>query len=128
MKNRIRAVRKAVGLNQTEFGQRLGLRQSAIASYETGYRTPLDTVLMSICREFSVSEHWFRTGEGDMFQPETRSAQIARFMGQIASDPEDAFRRRFVELLARMTPQEWDLVERKARELLGLDDEKDGQD
>lgn len=69
MNKRIRELRKAIGLNQTEFGKRIGVKQSAITGYETGIRTPLDSVILSICREFGVSEEWLRTGNGEMFLP-----------------------------------------------------------
>lgn len=67
MKNRIKELRKVLNLNQTEFGTRIGLKQSAVTAYETGVRNPLDTVITSICREFNVSEEWLRTGSGEMF-------------------------------------------------------------
>lgn len=67
MGERIKELRKALGLNQTDFGNRIGLKQGSIAGYEIGARTPLDTVVTSICREFNVNEVWLRTGEGDMF-------------------------------------------------------------
>ena len=54
-------------MNQTEFGNRIGVKQSAITGYETGIRKPLDAVINSICKEFNVSETWLRTGKGDMF-------------------------------------------------------------
>lgn len=79
---RIRQLRKSLGLNQIEFGERIGLRQSSIASYEKGIRIPLDAVLMSICREFNVSETWLRTGDGEMFrvQDETDAELVTRAM------------------------------------------------
>ena len=65
MKDRIKAVRKELALNQTDFGSRIGVKQGTVAAYENGSRIPLDSVIVSICREFGVSEHWLRTGEGE---------------------------------------------------------------
>lgn len=67
MKDRIKELRKHLKLNQTEFGQRIGVKQGTIAGYENGLRIPLDTVIASICREFDVNEKWLRNGEGPMF-------------------------------------------------------------
>ena len=67
MKDRIKELRKSLGLTQQEFGDRLGVKRNTIASYETGVNTPIDSIFMSICREFSVNESWLRTGEGEMF-------------------------------------------------------------
>lgn len=48
MKERIKLLRKYLGLNQTEFGARIGVKQTSVAGYETGARIPLDTVIGSI--------------------------------------------------------------------------------
>ena len=67
MNERIKQVRKALGLNQTEFGEKIGVTQGAIAAYESGKRTPIDAAVRSICKTWSVNETWLRTGEGEMF-------------------------------------------------------------
>lgn len=67
MKDRIKMIRKNSNLNQTEFGSRIGVKQSAVTGYESGTRTPIDAIIISICREFNVREKWLRTGEGDMY-------------------------------------------------------------
>ena len=68
MNERIKAIRKESGLKQAEFAERIGLKPNTVTSYETGLRVPSDTVILSICREFNVSETWLRTGEGEMFR------------------------------------------------------------
>lgn len=68
MNERIKEIRKYFHLNQTEFGERIGVKQTTVAGYETGGKNPLDTVLFSICREFNVSLDWLLTGEGKMFE------------------------------------------------------------
>lgn len=65
MNERIKLLRKALELNQTDFGARIGVKQGTVAAYESGARVPLDSVVVSICREFGVSESWLRSGEGD---------------------------------------------------------------
>lgn len=84
MGERIRELRKALGMNQTEFGSRIGLKQTSIAGYESGARTPLDAVITSICREFNVNETWLRTGEGDMFNEDDAGVDLVTraMMGQ----------------------------------------------
>lgn len=66
---RISQIRKSLKLTQDKFSKRLGLARNTIATYETGVRIPMDSIIISICREFSVNEDWLRTGEGDMFAP-----------------------------------------------------------
>ena len=52
MKERIKALRKTLGLTQQEFADRVGLKRNSLANYETGRNTPMDAVMKSICREF----------------------------------------------------------------------------
>lgn len=118
MKDRIKAVRKELALNQTDFGLRIGVKQGTVAAYESGSRIPLDSVIVSICREFGVSEHWLRTGEGEMFVRLSREEEITKFLMTVIRDPDSEFQRRFVSVLARLTPEQWQLMEQMARKLL----------
>lgn len=124
MNERLKLLRKTLHLNQTAFGQRIGLTQPTIAGYESGNFVPPASTIIAICKEYNVNESWLRTGEGDMFRPVSRDEEIAAFVGDILGEESD-FRRRFVAVLARMTAAEWELLERKARELLE-DTKKDG--
>ena len=124
MNERLKSLRKTLHLNQTVFGQRIGLTQPTIAGYESGNTIPPESTIIAICKEYNVQESWLRTGEGEMFRPVSREEEIAAFIGDILAETPD-FRRRFVSVLARMTPVEWELLEKKARELLE-DTKKDG--
>ncbi|MBP3656673.1 MAG: helix-turn-helix transcriptional regulator [Clostridia bacterium] len=112
MQNRIKELRKHLGLNQTEFGARIGVKQTTVAGYENG-RAPLDTVIASICREFSVSELWLRTGEGSMLRERSRYDELAGFFGELLSAEPD-FRHRFIAAVSRLSFEEWQLLERIA--------------
>ena len=81
-----------------------------------GRTEPSAAVISLICKEFNVSETWLRTGEGEMFIPQTRDEEIAAFMGDILQDKPD-FRQKFISVLARMTPEEWAILEKKVLEL-----------
>lgn len=74
MNERIKKLRKTLGLTQQEFANKLGIRQNTVAKYETGRGEPTRAVVSLICREFHVNEEWLRTGIGEMFQPEPRDA------------------------------------------------------
>ena len=111
MNTRIKLLRETLGLNQTKFGDRIGVKQATIAGYENGSRTPIDAVVASICREFNVNENWLRTGEGEMFRQVSRSDELASFMGDILSGERPDFRARLVAVLARLNSEEWKLLE-----------------
>ena len=116
MENRIKQLRKAKNLTQTEFGGKIGVKGNTITGYENGLRTPSDAVIMAICREFNVNETWLRTGEGDMFKPVNRDQEIADFMADILKGEPD-FRTKLISVMARLSADEWAMLERRAREL-----------
>lgn len=93
MKDRIKAVRLNAGLNQTEFGSILGVKQATIAGYESGARVPIDAVITSICREFGVSETWLRTGAGDMFIPRDPDQELQDALAEITVSDDPLIRR-----------------------------------
>ena len=66
---RIKQLRKAMGMTQAKFGERVGIKQPSLAAIESGDNTPSDQTVAFICREFRVNEEWLRTGAGEMFIP-----------------------------------------------------------
>ena len=62
---RVRQVRKELGLTLEKFGERIGLKKSGLSQIENGKNSVTDQVIKSICREFSVDYTWLTTGEGD---------------------------------------------------------------
>lgn len=69
MNERIKQLRKELGLTLDKFGERLGVSKVAISLIENGKNALTDQMFKSICREFNVNENWLRTGEGEMFVP-----------------------------------------------------------
>lgn len=67
MNERIKQLRKTLGLSGTEFGAKLGLTRMSVSNLEAGRYNLTEQTIKSICREFNVSEDWLRTGTGDMF-------------------------------------------------------------
>ncbi len=47
-----------MGLNQNEFAERIGIKQSTLSSYENGNASPSNDVLLTIAKEFNVSLDW----------------------------------------------------------------------
>lgn len=69
MNERIKELRKALGLTLEKFGERVGLKKSSLSQIENGVNGVTDQLFKSICREYNVNENWLRTGEGEMFVP-----------------------------------------------------------
>lgn len=125
MQNRIKQIRKATGLTQQEFADRLGISRSNIATYETREGNISDATIKLICREFRINETWLRTGEGEMHLPVNRDQAITDFMADILKGSPD-FRTKLVGVLARLSVDEWSMLEHRARDLadaLNQDDE-----
>ena len=114
MKDRIKEVRKALKLNQTEFGARLGIKQTTVAGYETGAKNPMDSVILSICREYNVNETWLRTGEGEMFVEKSRMDTIAEFAADLFNT-DMKFKRDLIETLAKLDESSWIELEKIAK-------------
>ena len=111
MEQRIKTIRKSNNLTQTEFGKRIGVKGNTVTNYETGLRIPSEAVILAICREFDVSERWLRTGEGVMLVERSADEQLAAFLGDVLSRGPEDFRRRCLETLSRLKPEEWYVLE-----------------
>lgn len=119
MNERIKELRKALNLTQAEFAEKLGTKQSTVAHYESGRRDPADVFLLSVCREFHVNESWLREGVGEMFVATSRDEDIASFVATALQGTGDNFQRRLLSVLSRLSVDEWEWIEQKAREVLG---------
>lgn len=111
MNERLKKLRKTLDLTQQEFADKIGIKRNSLANYETGRNTPIDAIVVSICREFNVSEEWLRTGNGDMFIQLSRNEEIAEFVGQLMSDEDDSFKKRLISGLAALDENGWKVLE-----------------
>lgn len=114
---RIKELRKAKGLTQQVFADRLGLKRNTVGGYEIGTVAPSDRTISDICREFNVNETWLRTGEGEMFVKLNRSQEVAEFVGRVLYGEEDNFKRRFIAMLSRLDESDWEVLEKMAEEM-----------
>lgn len=119
MNERIKELRKRLNLTQQEFADRLSIKRGAVANYEVGRNTPSDSVIALICREFNVSERWLRDGEGEMFLPQDDADALMALAGRFLGSEPTEFQQSFVRMILSLSPEEWKLLERKARDLLG---------
>ena len=118
MEERIKELRKELGLTQTEFAERIGSAQNTITGYETGRRVPSSQVITLIARTFDVNETWLRTGEGAMFNEVTRDERVAEFVGEALNGKSDSIKRRMISVLSRMNDDDWSAMEHFAELLL----------
>lgn len=112
MKERLKKLRKSLDMTQQDFANKIGIKRNSYANYETGRNTPIDAIILSICREFNVNEHWLRDGTGEMFIERSKDEQIAAFVGDILKDESESFKRRFISMLAALDESDWEALEK----------------
>ena len=117
MNERIKKIIEELGLKKVDFANRLHISQPFASELCSGAKAPSDRTIGDICREFGVRETWLRTGEGEMFVQDTQSEQVAAFLADLTKDDSDTFKKRFVEMLASLSPADWELLERMAEKL-----------
>ena len=64
---RVKEVRKSLGLTLEKFGERIGVTRGSMSNIENGNRNLTEQMTKSICRECGVDYIWLTTGEGEMF-------------------------------------------------------------
>jgi DNA-binding XRE family transcriptional regulator len=69
--DRIRQVRKALGLSQSESGEGIRVSQVYIGNIEQETRKVNDRIIMLVCSGYGVNETWLRQGKGKMFDKKT---------------------------------------------------------
>lgn len=118
MNERIEAVRKAQGLTQEQFAEKINLSRNYLWMLENGSRVPSDRTIKDICDKFGVNELWLRTGEGVMLRAQAPKKQkIMDFASTVARDDDEEFRKRFLTMLSDLGPEDWELLERMAEKL-----------
>ena len=83
MNERIRALRKALGLTQEKFAEKLHIKRNTLANYEIGRNEPIDAVVTLICEKFNVNEDWLRSGNGEMFKKISKNNRLANWVANV---------------------------------------------
>ena len=64
---RVKEIRKTLGLTMEKFGEKLGVGKTAISNIESGNRNLTEQMSKAICREYNVNYDYLMYGEGEMF-------------------------------------------------------------
>jgi transcriptional regulator with XRE-family HTH domain len=106
MKERLKDLRKALGLNQSKFSKKIGIGQGSYSRIETGETVITEQNIRLVCLTFGVNESWLRTGAGDMFinkdladTPEER--ELLGIFRRLSEDMKDFFLKMGRELLKK---------------------------
>lgn len=122
---RIKEVRKSLGLTLEKFGERIGLKKSAVSLIENGKNSVTDANVKAICREFGVDYIWLTTGYGEMFV-DTDDDFIER-IDRIMAGEDDA-RKNLFKFMLELSDEDIEALDRlmkKAIEFTQNNKEKD---
>ena len=87
MLDRIKLLRKNLGINQKEFAMKIGLTQTSLSMIETDKSVLTERNIKLICKTFTVNEEWLRCGKGEMFDSLTVfERKLLKVFGQLTSD------------------------------------------
>lgn len=112
MGERVKELRKALGLSGEKFGEKIGLKRNSLSQIETGKNNLSEQNILAICREFNVNEEWLRSGTGEMFKDMTLDEEIISFIGDIQWDASNTFKKRFISAIAKLNEEEWEVLEK----------------
>lgn len=107
-KNRIKEIRKELGLSQPEFGELIGIKAPQVSLIESGKHDLSEKTKLRIIEKYHVNPVWLDTGEGEMFLPFSESDEIIRFARSVTRAEDGDIRLEIMKILARMTPEQWE--------------------
>lgn len=116
MNQRIKEVRRSLGLSQEEFGRRLGITKSAVSRIESSSNGASGQTVKSICREFSIDYAWLTTGQGEMFAE--NDDQITKLIDTVLAG-ENEFARAIFRGFAQFSAEDWQQLHGLIKKFLG---------
>jgi transcriptional regulator with XRE-family HTH domain len=117
---RIKELRKALKLSQTEFGVNIGVGLGVVRNLESSITLPSPAQIDLIVRVFNVNRAWLETGEGEMLAEMSRAEKIGRFVAEVLADEPDSFRRKLIDILIELDADGWQKLKEAADVLSGL--------
>ncbi|GHU60120.1 hypothetical protein AGMMS49975_28800 [Clostridia bacterium] len=102
IKDRLKILRSELNITQEQFSKRIGVPQSTYTHYETGLRNLRETYILSICREFNVSEEWLRNGKGKIFNLPTSNDVLDIIKSQGVSTIEEELLKLYFQIDAKI--------------------------
>lgn len=122
---RIRELRKNIlHMTQEEFADSIKLSRSNLGNIETNKVSVTDRVISDICEKHNVNRDWLMNGSGNPIIEISKENQLMEWAGNILKNESDSFKRRFVNMLMSLTEDEWEFIEKKAKDLVDCDDKK----
>lgn len=108
---RVKKLRKELGLTLEKFGQPLGVGKTALSRIENGVNNLTEQMALAICRTYDVRREWLVDGVGEMWIGKTLDEEIAEFLTNVTMEGDEGFKHRLVAALARLDANGWKALE-----------------
>ncbi len=113
MEGRIKSLREELHLTQKEFGEKIGITNTAVSKLEKKERLASDRVIRDICREFNINEEWLRTGQGEKYNIDTTTDYL---YGKAMAKNND-FQMRLLNAILQLDDSELETIEKLVEKL-----------
>lgn len=77
---RVKQLRKELGLTQVQLGNLIGIAGGSVAKIEANASNITEAAIKLICATYKVNYEWLTEGRGDMFQAESLEDLVDRLM------------------------------------------------
>lgn len=118
MKDRVKELRKSLGLSQEAFGKRIGITKASVSQIENGANSASNATIKCIASEFGISEDWLRNGTGNMYPDLSRAELAANIVGNALNTNDDFILNTFIAL-GQLTPAEWEVIKKFVEKIKG---------
>jgi transcriptional regulator with XRE-family HTH domain len=108
--DRIRLIRKELGLNQHDFSHKIGLTQTSMSMIEAGKAALTQKNIKLICATFDVNEDWLLTGQGEKFgSVSLYEKELLEIFGKLTADTQEFILEMAQNLLKRQENKHSDI-------------------
>lgn len=111
MNNRVKEIRKYIGLTQEKFSQSIGISRSNITNIELGKIQLTDRLIKTICSVYNVDEHWLRTGEGEMFISLNSDDEFDMLVGSLYAENNE-FKKKVIKAMLSLEDEDWIFIKK----------------
>lgn len=128
MNERLKILRKALGLTMEGLGNRLGVGKSAINKLEKGENNITDQMQKSIIREFDVNPEWLLHGAGEMFATHSHDEEVAMYTQDILDSEDDEIAKiiqDFIVVYGKLDSDSKAVLKNVARDLIELHNKRE---
>ena len=89
LNERLKKIRKELGMSQKDFATLLNIKQTAISALETGRAVLTERNKQTIYEKLNVNPDFLENGNGEMFLPELPEDELTKILAEIdCSDDE----------------------------------------